>query len=358
MSFMLTAEQAMVRDSARQAASAISVRAARDLLTPGSTAAYSGEALRQAAELGLGGILVPEEAGGVSLDVVTAALVARELGRKLVASPLLGVSVAAATLAGFAAPGLAGEWLPRLASGDAIVGLALDGHDRPGVRLAAGGRLDGRANWAVDAADADALLVAAATPAGPTLALVPTGLEGVSRETRRMADGRMLASVTFEDVALADDALLGAGALEAAFRLACVWVAANTCGMVEESFERTVEYLRQRRQFDRSLASFQALQHTLAAMLCDVEDAWSATQRAAIAIDEGDPRASFHAAVAKAKTSDVASAAVAECLQLHGGIGMTEEHDIGLYLKAARLSSELLGGYAYHADKVASELGY
>lgn len=358
MTFNLSAEQAMVRDSTRQLASAVSPRATRDLIAADDNVAYSDQALRHVAESGLGGILVPEASGGASLDMVTAALAARELGRKLVVSPLLGAAVGAYTLARFADEALSRDWLARIAQGEATIGLALENHESPTLQLSGQGKLNGHAQWAVDAVTADALMVAASTPNGSTLIFVPAGQGGLSKQVTRMADGRLLATLTFSDVDLAGGADLGAEALDQAFRVACVWLAANTCGMVEESFERTVAYLRDRRQFDRAIASFQAIQHRLAQMHCDIEDAWSATQHAAMAIDTADARAALHVAVAKAKTSDVASDAVAECLQLHGGIGMTEEHDVGLYLKAARLSSELLGGYSYHADRVATELGY
>lgn len=358
MSFILSNEQEMVRGSTRQMAAAISLRTARELLAAEPKVAYGPETLRHVTDSGLGGVLVPEEFGGAALDMMTAALAARELGRKLVTSPLLGATVTACTLGRFGKRDLSRDWLSRIAQGDCIVGLALENHDHPTVQISPQGKLSGKAEWAVDTASADALLVAAATPNGRTLVFAPVGTGEVSRVATRMADGRLLTAVNFENFALADSVDLGEDALDMAFKVACVWLAANTCGTVEEIFGRTVEYLRERKQFDRSLASFQALQHRLAQMHCDLEDAWSATQRAAIALDAGDPRAKLYVAVAKAKTSDVASNAVAECLQLHGGIGMTEEHDVGLYLKAARLSSELLGGYTYHADKVASELGY
>jgi alkylation response protein AidB-like acyl-CoA dehydrogenase len=358
MTFMLTEEQAMVRESARQVASAISVRATRDLLSPQNLAPYSEELLRQSGETGLGGVLVPEEFGGVSLGVVTTALVARELGRNLVVSPLLGASVAADILARHAAPALASHWLPQLASGPAVIALALEKHDAPAVTLSSSGRVDGQCDWAVDAASANAILVAARTADGPTLLFMPADLAGIATRSQRLADGRLFTSITFDNVELPSDGNLGKNALDEAFMLACVWISAASCGVVEEAFQRTVEYLRQRRQFERSLASFQALQHKLAQMHCDIEDAWSATHLAASALDRKDARAAFHVAVAKAKSSDVASTHVAECLQLHGGIGMTDEHDIGLFLKAARVLSEQLGGFSYHADKVARELGY
>lgn len=190
MTFILTTEQAMVRDSARQLATAVSVRAARSLLGGEPIVAYDAGLLRQSSELGLGAILVPEKFGGVSLDIVTASLVARELGRKLVASPLLGATVAASALAGSAPQPLAESWLSRIARGECVVGVALDGHEAPTVRLSDHGRLDGQAEWAIDAATADALLVAVATSHGTTLVLVPTENTGLSRTSQRMAEDR------------------------------------------------------------------------------------------------------------------------------------------------------------------------
>ncbi len=168
--------------------------------------------------------------------------------------------------------------------------------------------------------------------------------------------------MTFDNVEVGQgDRLLatsGPPVLDRVLQAGYAGIAARQCGLVEEVFSRTVDYLRQRKQFDRPIGSFQALQHRTAAMFCEIENAWSATVSALAALDASSSDAALKVSVAKAKSAEVATDVVAECLQLHGGIGMTDEFDIGLFLKQARIESEYLGGYSYHADRVARLLGY
>ncbi len=135
-------------------------------------------------------------------------------------------------------------------------------------------------------------------------------------------------------------------------------VSAALCGVAEEAFARTTRYLKERRQFDRRIGSFQALQHRAARMHIDIENAWSATLKAMHSIEARANSAALDVAIAKAKASETACAATAECLQMHGGIGMTDEFDIGLFLKRARVDLVLFGDAAFHADRVATMLGY
>ena len=183
---------------------------------------------------------------------------------------------------------------------------------------------------------------------------------GSTRDARTLVDNRRVASVALERVNCRRTRVLGGVSLiEATLDVGRAVVAAALCGVAEEAFARTMSYLKERKQFDRRIGSFQALQHRAAKMHIDIENSWSATLKALQALDADAPRpddasnAAFDVAVAKAKASRTACEATAECLQMHGGIGMTDEFDIGLFLKRARVDSVLFGDAAFLADRVA-----
>jgi alkylation response protein AidB-like acyl-CoA dehydrogenase len=335
----------------------------KDPTGPGFSPAF----WRASAELGWTGVLVPEAFGGLDFGVVGAGLIAREMARDLALSPFLSTSVLSAsalTRAGSAAQ--KAEWLPRIARGEAIVAFALDEGARPGAiatkatRTASGWRLDGEKRFVLDGHAADALLIAAEAEGVTALFLTKADAPGLSRDARTLLDARRVASLTLDGVSLDPGARLqgGAAAIEEVVDVGRAVVSAALCGVAEEAFVRTARYLKERRQFDRRIGSFQALQHRAARMHVDIENAWSATLKAMQSIEAKANSAALDVAIAKAKASETACAATAECLQMHGGIGMTDEFDIGLFLKRARVDSVLFGDAAFHADRVATMLGY
>ncbi|WBU52990.1 acyl-CoA dehydrogenase family protein [Paracoccus sp. SCSIO 75233] len=351
--YAFSEEQSMVRDSARSIARAESVSGARTLLAPESKIACSSDLSSKLHELGFPGMLVDEDHGGSDMDMVAACLVARELGRELVISPLLGTTVTAHTIARFGSDKMREDCLAGITEGTEQIGLGLDGEV-----VLADGLLNGVCAWGIDAVGATSLIIRADHDDVSVLALVPVDNAGIEIAPRRMADGRMLAQITLNAVQVERDTIMSDEAPAAAMNCAATWISAYSCGTVEAAFELTLDYLRERKQFDRRIASFQAIQHRLAQIYCEIEDGWSATHRAAIALDRHEAELALHSSVAKAKLADLSRVVLADCLQLHGGIGMTAEHDIGLFLKSGRVSSELLGGYSHHADIVARELGF
>jgi acyl-CoA dehydrogenase len=192
------------------------------------------------------------------------------------------------------------------------------------------------------------------------LFLLEADTPGVTRQARILVDGRRVASVSLDGVEVAETTLLPgrALALARALDVGRAVLAASLCGVAEEAFRRTLDYLKERRQFDRRIGSFQALQHRAALAHVAVENAWSATLQALQSLDARANSAPFDVAVAKAKASRTAEEVTAECLQMHGGVGMTDAFDIGLYLKRARVEGTLFGDAAFHADRVATLLGY
>jgi acyl-CoA dehydrogenase len=367
---VLTEEQRLLSDSARAAIAAKAPTALwRKLRAENDEAGYSRDFWRDCAEAGWAGIVIPEAYGGLDFGLVGACLIAREMGRTLAASPFLSTAIMATrALTGGGAEAQKQLWLPRIAAGDAVISLAIDEgarHDPTRIEATAtrtpqGWRLEGSKTGALDGVVANAFLIAAKAEGEVSLYLVEADASGLSRVGRTLVDGRRVATLRFDDVMIPADAKLDGGAalIDQALDAARGVLAASLCGVAEEAFARTLDYLKQRKQFDRTIGSFQALQHRVATLHVDIEKAWSATLKALRALEAGAADAALQIAMAKAKAGETGRAATAECLQLHGGIGMTDEFDIGLFLKKARVDAELFGDPAYHADRVATMLGY
>jgi acyl-CoA dehydrogenase len=364
----LDEDQTLLMDSARAAvASHAPISQYRKLRAPAGEG-FSREFWKLAAEMGWTGVLIREEFGGVGFGVVGAGLVAREMARTLALSPFLSTAVlAASALAEGASEAQKAEWLPRIVAAETILALAVDEGARPAAsyvttakRTPAGFRLDGEKHFVIDGHVAAALIVAAAYEGNASLFLVDAQSRGLSRQTRILVDGRRVATIRLDGVEVPEAARLPGGALafERTLVIGRAVLAAALCGVAEEAFRRTLDYLKERRQFDRRIGSFQALQHRAALAHIAVENAWSATLKALQSLDARANGAAFDVAVAKSKASRMGEDVTAECLQMHGGIGMTDAFDIGLYLKRARVDSVLFGDAAYHADRVASLLGY
>src|SRR5271168_1045541 len=373
---VLNEDQRMLMDSARGAIAAKAPIAMwRQLRAEASPDGFSRAFWRECAEMGWTGVLVPQEFGGIDFGVTGAGLIAREMARTLAPSPFLSTAVlAASALRRSESAAAKSKWLPRIVSGEAIVAFAIDEGPRPTDQTQAMA-VKSNQDWLVtadkhfvlDGHVADAFLVESRRFAGtPALFLVEADASGLTRDARTLVDNRRVASVALERVQLPKDAVLGGVSLiEATLDVGRAVVSAALCGVAEEAFARTMSYLKERKQFDRRIGSFQALQHRAAKMHIDIENSWSATLKALQALDADAPstafdarNAAFDVAVAKAKASRTACEATAECLQMHGGIGMTDEFDIGLFLKRARVDSVLFGDPAFLADRVAMLLGY
>ncbi len=335
-----------------------------------------GHALwKQLGELGLTGMLVPDSAGGAGLGQVEANLVLEEIGRNLTPSPFLTTSVAAVrALEGSAH---AERWFTGIVAGETVVALAIDegkAHDPAGTALEAkrqgnGFLLNGAKQFVVHGASADLLLVAARTGGaagetkGVTLFAVPHDTEGVAVEHVALADSSKAARLTLSNVAVDADAIVGEvddgwAPLSRGLNAARAGAASELVGIATGASEMTFDYLKQRKQFGRLIGEFQALQHRAAHLYGEIEIARATALKAAQLLDAGDPRAELMTAVAKAKAGKVARLAVQEGVQMHGGIGMTDEHDIGLYMKRQAVLDELFGGPRFHAGEVARLSGY
>ncbi|MFJ9419922.1 acyl-CoA dehydrogenase family protein [Streptomyces sp. NPDC101227] len=317
-------------------------------------------------QIGVAGLAVPEEYGGAGCGALEIHVVMEELGRALAPVPFLGSAVLT-TQALLASD--EGELLPALAEGSAVGALAWAENGswdpdavRAGARRAAGGawRLTGIKDHVLDGADADVLIVAARTDAGVRLFQVAVDAPGLRRERLvPMDSSRPQARIVLDG---AEGRPLGADgdgarALRRARDLGCVALAAEQVGAAERCLELTVAYAGERVQFGRPIGSFQAVKHRLADAYVRVEAARSAALGAAFAAAEGAAELPRYAAVAKSACSEAFSAVAGEMIQLHGGIGITWEHDAHRYFKRAHGGGQLLGAPARHRERLAEELG-
>jgi alkylation response protein AidB-like acyl-CoA dehydrogenase len=358
MTFTLNDEQRMLKDAARdffrEQAPVARLRKQRDEKRNGR----DPDLWREMAAMGWAGVIVPEEYGGAGLGYVALGAVLEESGRTLAASPLHS-----SALAGASALMLAGtdaqkqEWLPKIASGEVIAALAVDegAHHAPKkskLKFAAG-KLTGEKKYVADGHIADVFVVTASD----ALYLVKADAPGLSRRELITADSRGAADVKFEATP-AEKMNGGAEMVDAILDRARIGLAAEMLGTASEAFEITGEYLKTRRQFGQVIGGFQALQHRAAKLFTDLELTRSCVLAALDALDRNADTIAEYASLAKARASETLHLASNEMVQLHGGIGMTDAHDAGLYLKRARVVEALYGGASYHRDRYARLLGF
>jgi len=341
----------------------------------GCTDGYGTGLWKQFAELGLTGILIPESQGGAGLGQVEAGLVLEEIGRNLTPSPFLTTAVAAVrALEGSAQ---AERWFPTILAGETVAALALDEgrhHDPANIAMEArrqgnGFVLNGTKQFVVHGNSADVILAAARTSGsagatdGLTLFAVEKGARGLEVEAATLVDSSKAARLRFDNVEVDADAVVGevdAGwtPLARALNAGRAGAASELVGVAAGASEMTFDYLKHRKQFGRLIGEYQALQHRAAHLFGEIEIARAASLKAAQLLDAGDPRAELLTSVAKAKAAKSAALAVQEGVQMHGGIGMTDEHDIGLYMKREAVLGELFGSPRFHANRVAELSGY
>jgi alkylation response protein AidB-like acyl-CoA dehydrogenase len=379
MALVLNEEQSMLRDSARGLISAKApVSHLRQLRDSKDANGFSRELWRSFAEMGFSGLLVPDEFGGSGLGCVEAGVVMEEIGRTLMPSPFLSTAVlAASALSRGGSAAQKSEHLPRIADGSLLAALAIDegAKHRPlqtkmqAVRSGNGFKLSGAKAFVVDGHTADLLIVAARTAGaagerdGLTLFLVDPRSKGLETERTAMVDSHNAARVVFDNVEVNADSVLGevdqGGALlEGILNIGRGAVASEMVGVSEEVFGRTVGYLKERKQFGKLIGEFQALQHRAAHLYVEIEITRAAVLKALQTLDGDFENAGAAVAVAKAKAGSTATLAVQEGVQMHGGMGMTDQFDIGFFMKRARVCQELFGDSNFHADQLARLKNY
>ena len=379
MALVLSEEQTMLKDMAKDFfAEQVPVTNLRKLRDEEDENGYDKEVWQQIVELGFAGILIPEEQGGTGFGPMGLGIVMKEAGRTLAATPLYATAVLGAGLvlkAGSEAQ--KADLLPKIAAGELLMALALEErnhHDPAAVATTAtkdGGDyvLNGEKTFVLDGHIADKLIVVARSggSAGDTqglsMFLVDANADGVSVQRTIMVDHRNSANVKLENVKVSANALLGGegGAfadLEPVLDLGRICMAAEMLGGAETVFDTTLDYLKERKQFGKIIGTFQALQHRAAEMFCEIEICQSVLLDALSALDERRNDIPQLASLAKARIGDAARLITNEGVQLHGGIGMTDAVDIGLFIKRARVQAQIFGDSGYHRDRYADIGGY
>lgn len=378
MSFVLTEDQSMLRETALAfARDELPVSHLRKLRDSGANG-VDAENRQKLAELGFFGVLVPEEYDGVAMGMVAMGQVMEAQGRTIAATPLLQTAVLGASLIGLGgSEALKAEWLPKIASGEVTTALALDEgtHHAPlnvateAERNGQGYTLNGAKRFVGDGHHADVFIVAARTfgeagqAHGLSLFLVPRGAKGLTVDPLVTVDSHGAAHLVLEDVAVSEDHVVGAidsgwDVLEPALDRARIALAAEMLGSASAAFEMTLEYLKTRKQFGQLIGSYQSLQHRAAKMYTELELTRSCVAAALSAADEGRNDLAELASLAKARASELVHLVSNETVQMHGGIGMTDAHDSGLYMKRARVQEALFGGASFHRDRYASLNGF
>jgi alkylation response protein AidB-like acyl-CoA dehydrogenase len=376
---VLSEEQTLIRDQASawviDKAPVSSFRALRD---SGTGKGFQPETFKAMVDMGWSGILVPEQYGGSDLGYLTCGLILEQLGRQLTASPFFASSLVGAStlvLAGNAAQREA--LLPEIVNGSAIVTLALEESSRhqpeqTALRAERDGEqfsLNGDKTFVAEGMAATHFIVAARTSGQPgdahgiSLFLVPADATGLARTALPTIDSRDHARLSFQNVQLDSTAILGTlddamPVLESVLDRARIGIAAEMLGTASQAFDMTLDYLKTRQQFGKVIGSFQALGHRAATLYSLMEQSRSCVEAALQAVDADADNVPQLASLAKCQTGKFLFLMSNELIQIHGGIGMTDEFDAGLYLKRARVLEASLGNRAYHRDRYATLMGF
>ncbi len=359
-----TEDEMMLRDAARGfldgAAPVANLRGNRDAGRGFDPALWT-----EMVKMGWAGVLVPEDQGGSDMGFAAANILSEEMGKTLVASPFLSTAVIAAT-----ALRAVGRDASHIAAGEAIYALAVDegakfNPETSALRAEAyrnGFKLTGTKTFVAEGAGADRILVLARANAGLTLFDIDAKAAGVSRTKMDLVDHRDHADLVLDGVEVTGEDVVGEVggamcALAPALRAGQAAVSAELLGVSAGAFGMTTGYLKERKQFGVTIGTFQALQHRAAHLFCEIEVTTSAVMNAGRMLDETPDEAALAVSLAKARASETAGLAVREGVQMHGGIGMTDEYDMGFYMKRARVAAEWLGDYGYHAAQVARARG-
>jgi alkylation response protein AidB-like acyl-CoA dehydrogenase len=329
-------------------------------------------------KLGWPGILIPEEFGGSNFGVTGIGVILQECAKTLTPSPLFATGVLGAyAISEFGNDDQKNNYLPKIVNGEITTALAVDEithHDPSATELIAkknnsGFTLSGKKIFVIDGASADLLIVLARTSGskgdstGLSLFFIDSDQSGIEAKKLYMADSRNYANIYFNDVSVDKSSLLGdletAGeTVESILDIGRIAMSAEMLGNAESAFEITLDYLKQRKQFGALIGSFQALQHRAAEMFCEIELTKSSVLAAMRAADENSNELQRLSSLSKTVAGETLHLVSNEAIQMHGGIGVTDEYDIGFFLKRARVAEQIFGSAKYHTERYANLSGF
>tara|TARA_B100000795_G_C22792342_1_gene437565 strand:+ start:1397 stop:2545 length:1149 start_codon:yes stop_codon:yes gene_type:complete len=382
MALVLSEDQQLLKDSAKsfcEQNAPISVL--RRLRDSKDEQGYDQAVWSQMIELGWAGMAIPEAYGGYDFGYGGLGIVLEETGKTLVSSPLIStVLVGATAIAQLGSEKQKQNFLPKIIAGELLTALALDEHTShnpikiatTAVKVEGGYSLNGSKTFVLDGHIANMLIVVARTSSetsneqGISLFLVDANAEGLSVARTIMVDSRNSSNIQFDNVVVAEEAVLGKldqgfSGLDRVLDIARIGIAAEMLGSMQAVFESILAFLKQREQFGVLIGSFQGLQHRAAEMYSEIELCKSAVRAALSGLDDPETtqaEVAELASMAKAKLSEVFFLVSNEGIQMHGGIGMTDEFDVGFFIKRARVAQQFLGDASFHRDRYASLNGF
>ena len=379
MKLILNEEEQFLRDTAKNFAEERSpITHFRSLRDNNDPILWDKDLWSEMSKLGWPGIMIPEKYGGSNFGISGICVVLQECAKTLTPSPLFATGVLGAfSIKTYGTDEQKEKYLPSIASGDLTVSLAIDesSHHNPyETELSAKKNnnnylLSGKKVFVIDGGSSDLLIVLARTSGnkgdstGLTLFLIDSTQAGIDKVKLEMADSRNYANITFENVDVPSENILGdpeAGgeAIDNILDIGRIAISAEMLGNSEAAFDTTLDYLKQRKQFGVLIGSFQALQHRAAEMFCEIELTKSSVMAAMRAADEGSNELQRLSSLAKTVAGETLHLVSNEAIQMHGGIGVTDEYDVGFFLKRARVAEQIFGSSKFHTERYANLSGF
>ena len=379
MKLVLTEEEQFLKDTAKNFADERSpithFRALRDNNDP---LLWDKDLWSEMTKLGWPGILIPEDYGGSNFGVTGISVILSECAKTLTPSPLFATGVIGAySITNYGTEKQKEFYLPKIVNGELTTALAIDesSHHNPAdteiiaKKQGSSFIINGKKTFVIDGASADLIILLARTSGikgdmtGLTLFLVDANSNGIDRRKLDMADSRNYANINFKNVEIPDSDILGdletgGETIENILDIGRIAMASEMLGNAEAAFETTLDYLKQRKQFGVLIGSFQALQHRAAEMFCEIELTKSSVMGAMKAADEGSNELQRLSSLAKTMAGETLHLVSNEAVQMHGGIGVTDEYDIGFFLKRARVAEQIFGSSKYHTERYANLSGF
>ena len=379
MALILNEEQQSLKDIASEfLQSNAPVTHFREIRDTQNELGYDESLWMEMVNLGWSGILIPEEYGGFDFGMVGMGSILEEAGKTLTPSPLFSTGVLGASLLTLGGNDSQKQtYLPQIVDGTLTTALALEESNRHApysidTQAKKNGDqfiISGCKNFVIDGHSSNLLIVAARTEgsvndeSGITLFLVDSNSQGIEITKTSMVDSRNAANIKFSDVTVSSDNILGeenngASLLEVVLDRAQIAISAEMLGNASQAFNLTLEYLKERKQFGAVIGTFQALQHRAAEMYSELELTKSSVIAACNAVDENSNDLRRMASLAKFKSGETNHLITNEAVQMHGGVGVTDEYDVGLFMKRARVTEQIFGNSEYHIDRYATLSDY
>tara|TARA_Y100000996_G_scaffold343226_1_gene280814 strand:+ start:1572 stop:2711 length:1140 start_codon:yes stop_codon:yes gene_type:complete len=379
MKLILTEEEQFLKDTAKNfAEERCPITHFRSLRDNNDPNLWDKEIWKEMSKLGWPGILIPEEYGGSNFGITGICVILEECAKTLTPSPLFATGVLGAfAISNFGNDEQKQSFLPKIISGELTTALAIDesSHHNPAntsMNAKKDGKkfiLNGKKTFVIDGASADLLIVLARTSgnkgemSGLTLFLIDSNDKGIEKIKLDMADSRNYANINFNNVNVDSEHILGdeetgGETSENILDIGRIAIAAEMLGNAEAAFETTLDYLKQRKQFGVLIGSFQALQHRAAEMFCELELTKSSVLAAMKAADEGSNELQRLSSLSKTIAGETLHLVSNEAVQMHGGIGVTDEYDIGFFLKRARVAEQIFGSSKFHTERYANISGF